>query len=218
MAELGWTGPDPSRGVRRRRPRTSSTWSWCSRRWAARCCPGRSSPPSILGGGGHRSTAAATAQKKELPAEASPTGDAEGDARAARADRPLGRRRHRAAGQAGRRRLRARAAPSCSCPTRTTPTCSSSRRARRGTTGTRRRHAVPRRRQGARASRRTLLKTMDQTRKLVRGGASTDVAVGKDARARHGGRGLDAARPPRRPRQGRRCAPRCAAARRRCSR
>ena len=104
MAELGWTGlilPEQYGGA----GLTWSTWSSCSRRWAASSCRGRSSPPSILGGMRHRS-------RRERGAEAEATcpalaaGTLQGDPGAGRGERALGCRRHPAAGEGGRRRLR----------------------------------------------------------------------------------------------------------------
>ena len=107
-------------------------------------------------------------------------------------------------------------APSSSCTTRTTPTCSSCRSrtgGRRRPTASRCCSSTPRRR----ASRSRVLKTMDQTRKLCEV-QFDDVARRRgracSARSARGGRcSIASSIAPRS-----RCAPRCAAARRRCSR
>ena len=120
MAELGWTGLIFPRSTAAPGS-TWSTWSWCSRRWARSSCRGRSSPPSILGGLAIDLGGTDEQKKRYLPGIAA--GTQQGDAGAGRGERPLGRRGHRAAGEERRRRLQPVAAPSCSCTTRTTPTC-----------------------------------------------------------------------------------------------
>ncbi len=192
---------------------TWSTWSSCSRRWGGSCCPGRSSRPCILGGCRLLEAAATRRRRRYLPQlaagelkatlaqlEASGRWDADGIPLEATA----GRRRLHALRHQALRARRAHRRPA----------------RRRGAHGSGQRrgrdHAVPRRRQGKGVT-VTLLKTMDQTRKLcevkldqVRIGPRSACSA---APARAGRCSTASSTAPRSA-----SAPRCAAARRGCSR